>query len=113
MILVGDKQEVSMGELINPCFDFILAYIYLTFFPFILMLNLDEKESNLLPWVYFVLIDWFSLFLGVDAKTLRKSRVLIEKEAFGMSLKRKKKFYKVQGRQKASMKSLKECTASA
>jgi len=39
------------------------------------MFNLDKKGSNLTFWVWFVLVEWFSLFSGVDAKKLRKSLV--------------------------------------
>jgi len=47
-----------------------------------------------------VLIEWFSLFWGIDAKKLRKSRVLAENEALGTSLKREKKSQKCGGPRK-------------
>ena len=86
--------------------------LYLTLSPFILILNLNEKGSNLLPWFCFVRIEWFSLFLVVDVKKLRKSRVLTQKEALGMSSKKEKKPYEVPPARKASLKSLRECMAS-
>jgi len=51
------------------------------------MLNLDEKWSNLLSSVHIVLIEWFALFSRVVAKKMRKSLVLMERKALGMSFK--------------------------
>jgi len=82
MTLLENKQEISMGELINPYFDFIKASTS-PFLPLILMLSIDKKGSKLVSWVYFALIICFPLFLGTLAKKLRKSLVLTERTPRG------------------------------
>ena len=69
LLLLRDKQEISMEELIILYFDLILAPIW-PLFLIIFALNPDEKGSNLPPSVHIVLIGQFSLFLGVNAKKM-------------------------------------------
>ena len=54
------------------------------------MLDLDEKLSNLSSLMHIMLYKWFFLSLGVLAKNMRKSLVLMEKKAMGMCFEEKK-----------------------
>jgi len=72
------------------------------------LLNLDKKGSNLPFWICFKLVKRFSLFLGVDAKKLRKSLVLTEKKALGLSFEKEKRSHEVPRAWKASLESPRE-----
>jgi len=70
------------------------------------------KKGQIFFLVHFVLIEWFSLFSRVISKKMRKSLVLMEKEAYSMSFVREKKSYEVPRAQKIRLKRSRECMVS-
>ena len=67
------------------------------------MLNRDEKGSNLPPLVHIVLIGWFSFYLGVNAKKMGKSLILMERKILRTYFPEEKRSYEVPRARKASL----------
>jgi len=66
-LVLLDKEEVSMRELINLILDLILALIFSPL-PLAFMLDPIKKESNQLPLVYISLIRHLFIFSGILLK---------------------------------------------